>query len=249
MQKYEFFRYKSTYFSKFCVISYMKKFFLIISLMLFVAISQMRAQDISPQAEITTAKGDVVYHSHEAPFAGSAPIKVHFTSGSDDHDGYFEWRFYKENVDEGNLYLVRHEENTDFTFTEAGTHLVCLYASFSDGNDKTSEPISITISTSKLEFPNAFSPNGDDYNEVYKAKKDYQSIVEFKATIYNRWGQKLFEWTDPAEGWDGTFNGKNVKEGVYYVHVQAKGADGVKYNIKKDVNLLRGFTETTSGNR
>ena len=78
----------------------MKKFFLIISLMLFVTISQMRAQDISPQAEITTAKGDVVYHSHEAPFAGSAPIKVHFTSGSDDHDGYFEWRFYKENVDE-----------------------------------------------------------------------------------------------------------------------------------------------------
>ena len=67
----------------------MKKFFLIISLMLFVTISLMRAQDISPQAEITTAKGDVVYHSHEAPFAGSAPIKVHFTSGCDDHDGYF----------------------------------------------------------------------------------------------------------------------------------------------------------------
>ena len=156
---------------------------------------------------------------------------------------------HKEKVDEGNLYLVRHEENTDFTFTEAGTHLICLYASFSDGNEQISEPISITISTSKLEFPNAFSPNGDDYNEIYKAKKDYQSIVEFKATIYNRWGQKLFEWTDPAEGWDGTFNGKSVKEGVYYVHVQAKGADGVKYNIKKDVNLLRGFTDTTSGNR
>ena len=35
---------------------------------------------------------------------------------------------------------------------------------------------------------------------------------------------------------------------MYYVHVQAKGADGVKYNIKKDVNLLRGYTETVSGN-
>jgi len=246
MQKYEFFRYKSTYFSKFCVISYMKKFFLIISLMLFVAIAQMRAQDISPVAEATTVKGDVEYYSSEVPFAGSAPLKVHFTSGSEDHDGYFEWRFYKDKVAEGNLYLVRHEENTDFTFTEAGTHLICLYASFADGNEKTSEPISITISTSKLDFPNAFSPNGDGYNDKYKAKKDYQSIVEFKATIYNRWGQKLYEWTDIADGWDGTFNGKDVKEGVYYVHVQAKGADGVKYNIKRDVNLLRKFTDTTN---
>ena len=72
--------------------------------------------------------------------------------------------------------------------------------------------------------------------------------MEFKATIYNRWGQKLYEWTDPAGEWNGTFNGKDVKDGVYYVHVQAKGADGVKYNIKKDVNLLRGYTESVSGN-
>ena len=58
--------------------------------MLFVAISQMRAQDISPVAEATTVKGDVEYYSSEVPFAGSAPLKVHFTSGSEDHDGYFE---------------------------------------------------------------------------------------------------------------------------------------------------------------
>jgi gliding motility-associated-like protein len=171
---------------------------------------------------------------------------VRFLSGSDNHDGYFEWRFYKNEVIEGLHYLLRHEENTEFTFTEAGVHLVCLYVSFPDGEEMISDPISITVKSSKLEFPNAFSPNGDQHNDVYKAKDGYQSIVDFKATIYNRWGQKLFEWTDPSKGWDGTFNGKDVKDGVYYVHVQAKGADGVKYNIKKDVNLLRGFTETTN---
>ena len=58
------------------------------------------------------------------------------------------------------------------------------------------------------------------------------------------WGQKLFEWTHPAEGWDGTYKGKPVKDGVYFCLVKAKGADGKTYNIKKDVNLLRGFTET-----
>ena len=75
-------------------------------------------------------------------------------------------------------------------------------------------------------------------------KSGYQSLVEFHAYIFNRWGQKLYEWTNPADGWDGTYNGKDVKEGVYYVLVKAKGADGRKYNIKRDVNLLRGYDET-----
>ena len=202
----------------------------------------MISQNISPCAEITTETGDVQSTSYE----GSAPLRVRFFFFFYNHDGYFEWRFYKNEVIEGQHYLLRHEENTEFTFTEAGVHLVCLYVSFPDGEEMISDPISITIKSSKLEFPNAFSPNGDQHNDVYKAKDGYQSIVDFKATIYNRWGQKLFEWTDPSKGWDGTFNGKDVKDGVYYVHVQAKGADGVKYNIKKDVNLLRGFTETTN---
>lgn len=108
------------------------------------------------------------------------------------------------------------------------------------------EPLSIQISESKLEMPNAFTPNGDGINDVYKAKDGYQSLVEFHAYIFNRWGQKLYEWTDPAQGWDGKHNGKDVKEGVYFVLVKAKGADGRTFNIKRDVNLLRGYTETSS---
>jgi gliding motility-associated-like protein len=96
--------------------------------------------------------------------------------------------------------------------------------------------------------PNIFSPNGDGINDVYRAKSNYQSIVEFDAYIFNRWGQKLYEWHDPAGGWDGKFNGKDVKQGVYFVLVKAKGADGRKYNIKKDVNLLRGYTESNGVN-
>ena len=138
------------------------------------------------------------------------------------------------------------------TFTRAGSHRVQLYAIFTQGNDSIcytdeywadADPLRVTISESKLEMPNAFSPNNDDINDVYKAKEGYQSLVEFHAVIYNRWGQKLYEWDDPAGGWDGTFHGTPVKQGVYFVHVTAKGADGRKYNIRRDVNLLRGFTE------
>lgn len=106
---------------------------------------------------------------------------------------------------------------------------------------------STVVLTSTLIMPNAFSPNNDKINDVYKVKS-YQNIVEFHAYIFNRWGQKLYEWTDPADGWDGTYHGKDVKDGVYFVLVKAKGADGRTYNIRRDVNLLRGYTERTTTN-
>ena len=98
---------------------------------------------------------------------------------------------------------------------------------------------------SKLSFPNAFSPNGDGKNDKLIAK-ECENITEFHAYIFNRWGQKLFEWTDSADGWDGTHNGTPVKEGVYFLLCKAKGSDGQTYNIRKDVNLLRGYLEDTN---
>jgi len=101
------------------------------------------------------------------------------------------------------------------------------------------------IGESKLSFPNAFSPNGDGKNDKFIAK-ECQNIVEFHAYIFNRWGQKLFDWTDSADGWDGTQNGTPVKDGVYYLLCKAKGTDGKTYTIKKDVNVLRGYDEGTT---
>ena len=225
---------------------------------LFFAFANVEAQEnmpaISPTATITTATGET---QEVTEYSGSAPLQVHFAPNVDNPEGYeayYEWRFYKEGTSIEEPYLVRHEEETDFTFNEAGGHCIALIAYFMNGNDTIvkydtdywmdATPIRISISTSKLDFPNAFSPNGDGMNDIYRAKTDYQSIVEFKAVIYNRWGQKLYEWNNPAGGWDGTYKGNPVKQGVYYVQVTAKGADGRRFNIKKDVNLLRTFDNT-----
>lgn len=209
---------------------------------------------IDPQATFTTDEGEETGTS----YSGSAPLTVVFHANAENvgvYTPHYEWRFTKEG--ETQPYLVRYEEETEYTFTQAGSHRIVLYATFINGTDtvaytkdywQDAQPITIQISESKLEMPNAFSPNGDGINDIYRAKNNYQSIVEFDAYIFNRWGQKIYEWHDPAGGWDGKFNGKDVKQGVYFVLVKAKGADGRKYNIKKDVNLLRGYTESNGVN-
>ena len=182
---------------------------------------------------------------------GQAPLAVTFKANPSDMGDWtpsFEWHFSRTSGGEqtGELF-VRYDEETSYTFTESGTYSVTLKTYLRDGDftaDLPDQTISIVIAASKLEFPNAFSPNGDGINDKYQAKKDYKSIVSFRAIILNRWGQKLYEWDDPAGGWDGKYNGHDVAQGVYFVLVKAKGADGVEYNFKKDVNLLRGYTDT-----
>ena len=210
---------------------------------------------ISPTATYINADG---VEEESTNYSGSAPLVGRFCANPENTFGwscYYEWRFTK--AGETEPYLIRYEEDTEYTFTDAGSHNIVVYAIFTQGTDSVCytqeywrnevEPFVVTVSESKLVMPNAFSPNHDGlYNDVYRAK-EYQSLVEFHATIYNRWGQKLFEWHDPAEGWDGTYHGHDVKQGVYFVEVVAKGADGRRYHIRKDVNLLRGYRETEGG--
>lgn len=236
-----------------------KRYIIIVSMFCFFAISNMQAQEtiptISPSATYIDSDGN---EQTATSITESAPLEVTFTSGAENTDGWtshYEWHFYLQGQRE-TPYVTRYEENTSFTFTQAGTHFIELWATFTHGNDtieytdsywqSEAQPITIGISESKLEFPNAFSPNGDGINDIYKAKEGYKSIVEFQATIFNRWGQKIYSWNDPAGGWDGKFHGKDAKQGVYFVLVKARGADGRKFNIRKDVNLLRGYTETTN---
>ena len=127
--------------------------------------------------------------------------------------------------------------------------LIALSAQAQEVADKDSVASDSTdVLTSILVMPNTFTPNNDQINDVYKVKS-YQNIVEFHAYIFNRWGQKLYEWTNLEGGWDGTYRGNDVKQGTYFVLVKAKGADGQDYNIRKDFNLLRGYTEGTSNSQ
>ncbi|MBO1362741.1 gliding motility-associated C-terminal domain-containing protein [Prevotella sp. A2931] len=207
---------------------------------------------VNPSADITPPGEEQL--TDITTYSGSAPLSCRFKARPSDTggwDAFYEWRFYLDK-DRTTPYLKRYEEETSLEISKSGTHYIQLYAIFVHDKDTITfteediSPITITVYESKLEMPNAFSPNNDGINDIYKPKAGYQSIVKFHATIFNRWGQKLYEWDNPAEGWDGKSHGKEMKQGVYFCLVKAKGADGRDFNIKTDVNLLRGYTERTN---
>ena len=230
----------------------MKKFFLylIIYIVPFVASNaQTEYPTFDPQATFTTITGEEI---EDASSGVSAPLVAHLTANPSNVDGYtvrYEWKIYRSGEKDSPI-VHRFEEDVDYTFTESGTFYIQLYATYFLGDEAITypeegeeNPIQVTISESQLDFPNAFSPNGDQFNETFKAKEGYQSIVEFHATVFNRWGQKIYSWDDPAGEWDGKWHGHRVKDGVYFLVVKARGADGRKYNIRKDINVLTGLNK------
>lgn len=174
------------------------------------------------------------------PISGSAPMEMSFTSNvtSSTANLRYEWKISTKE-DFNSTLLSRFDQDMNYTFTSAGKYFIKLYITDTQTNEGyESDAFMVAITESELRVPNAFSPNGDGVNDVFKVS--YKSLVKFNATIFNRWGQELFRWNNPDEGWDGSSHEKQVKDGVYFIVIEAVGADGVKYNYKKDINILRG---------
>ena len=221
----------------------------IAALMAFLLTTLSALATINPTATYTDSSGTLVTDS--TSFTANAPLHVLLEANASNLEAgsTLEWHFSHQGAGGGSD-VTRYEENTEYDFTESGVTVVTLMVRL---NDEVVEEasLSVTISESVLEMPNAFSPNDDGYNDYYNAKSTAQSIVEFHGYIFNRWGQKLYDWTDWTEeksGWDGTYNGSPVKDGVYFCLVKARGADGREYNIRRSVTLIRKYnTEGTTG--
>lgn len=217
------------------------------------AIAQAPVPMVNPSAIYVTPDGE---ETEDVSGGADAPLQAHFMANPQDVGDYaarYEWKIWREG--EQNKPLVhRFDEDLDYTFTLSGTFCIQLYATFVLGQDtiqypapEENNPIRVTISESKLEFPNAFTPNGDGYNDVLRAKDGYRSIVTFEAAVFNRYGTKIFSWNNLAEGWDGTHRGRTVRDGVYFLVVNARGADGKKYNLRKTISVLTGYNNQNEG--
>jgi gliding motility-associated-like protein len=183
----------------------------------------------------------------QASIDGSAPLDIQFIGSANESSAiFFKWEIYKEN----RLLISRTDKDHRYTFSEAGKYKVKLTSS--NNYCSKSDSITITVSESKLEVPNVFTPNGDEINDEFRVA--FKSIVKFDCWVYNRWGRLVYHWSDPTKGWDGTINGKKASAGPYFYVIKAQGSD---YNpnsepdkntkkrigeflLKGDINLLRG---------
>lgn len=170
-----------------------------------------------------------------------APTVVNFRGyGNYPVASRFVWKIYK--VDENNrkeLLVNFNGEEIDYTFNLAGNYVAELEVSNRHGTCVDSTNIfTVSITETEMIIPNAFSPGcTPGVNDIFKVR--YKSVVKFQGWVFNRWGQELFHWTDPSQGWDGKYRGKYVPAGAYYYLIEYTGTDNKKRVKKGDINVFR----------
>ncbi|MCX6182456.1 MAG: gliding motility-associated C-terminal domain-containing protein [Bacteroidetes bacterium] len=144
-------------------------------------------------------------------------------------DGYtYQWinnDGYSSNIPQPKLV----PEKTS-TYVVTVKNSVCVYS--------VSDSIHVTVLDGiKLYYPNAFTPNEDGVNDVFKVMG--YGVVDFKATIFDRWGEVIYQWNSLDGGWDGRAkNERQVQVDVYVIKVSAAGVCEDKADIST-VTVIR----------
>ncbi len=99
--------------------------------------------------------------------------------------------------------------------------------------------VTITVIINCVDVKNAFSPNGDGVNDTWRVYEQYVCLKNIKVTVFNRYGNKVFESVDYRNGWDGRFKGNPLPDGTYYAVLEFTLLDGTKRFVKSDVTILR----------
>ena len=86
-------------------------------------------------------------------------------------------------------------------------------------------------------IPNAFTPNADKINDFYVTPSEY--IKDYEISIYNRWGEKVFQTTDITKHWDGNYLGEAAQQDAYAVIVVTTGVDLVRRVHNGTITLIR----------
>lgn len=98
---------------------------------------------------------------------------------------------------------------------EGASFFICLAASTDAGCGDTTCSVITTPTSLFVYVPSAFSPNGDDINDLFRMAFSGPPLKTFTFDIYDRWGRAFFSTTDPYIAWDGSADGKEIPIGVY----------------------------------
>lgn len=144
--------------------------------------------------------------------------------------------------DEFVKYVWSHGPQTnsnDLEIEDAGTYSVVVY----DKNGcKGTATVNVTVDPNALPnelfIPNAFTPNTDGLNEVFPYSTAIQQ-PEFRAMVFNRWGEKVFDSARDGQNWDAAFQGEDVHQQAFMYLVEYRGCDGVFRRKSGTVTILK----------
>ena len=124
-----------------------------------------------------------------------------------------------------------------YFFGSTGTFNVCLQAINQYGCiADTCESVAALIRP-LVDVPSAFTPGKFGVNSSIRVVGF--GIAQMQWSIYNRWGQRVFETTSTKGAWDGTFEGKPQPMDVYAYTLAVIFSDGKKFTKTGDITLLR----------
>ena len=140
--------------------------------------------------------------------------------------------------------LVYHDGDPHTEIHDQHCYRVMAISRNADGDTSFSNVL-CTVGPSQVWVPNAFTPNDDGKNDVFKPVgqflKDWDdgSYREYSMKIYSSWGQKLFETTDINEAWDGTYLGDLMVQDSYFYSIEISGVDQKVFRKKGTVILIK----------
>ncbi len=227
-------------------------------------------QAISVEANFVASIGGNDLDEEELNIRGQAPFRIQFKNRSKNAVGY-RWEFWHRTESLYNRPDTVWKEYYTFIppdsieYLDAGNYSVKLVATgrsfLQAGNEKRCVDEKflqnyITVYESMLgELPNVFTPTGDGINDLFTFKtistgqlksgvsgKGTRSIKHLEISIYNRNGERVYNYSGDDEGWqgwNGQRNGKGAKvsPGVYFYVIRALGYDGVEHKKHGFVHL------------
>ena len=133
------------------------------------------------------------------------------------------------------------QQNPVFTFPDTGLQEIELVVFHESGCTDTMVQFLDVLPEVRYYLPNAFTPNGDGYNDGFRGNGMMEGARDFNLSIWNRYGEKLFETGDPFLAWNGRKDnvGELAPQGVYVVEVTYKEPRGKPIKLNGYATLVK----------
>jgi gliding motility-associated-like protein len=172
--------------------------------------------------------GAVASFSASSKKATLPATSITFTNRSNSYSDWI-WNFGDS--------LYSTNKNPEHFYSVAGTYLVCLNGKNANGcASNYCDTISI-LNPNIIAVPDAFTPNGDNMNDVLKVRGG--PVKEMELRIFNEWGKQVFISNSQNEGWDGNYNGAAQPVGIYEYSVKGNTDNNETISMHGVVNLIR----------